>query len=156
MDTLRQDPDLEFAHRGLHGQFLPPESPLAMSKQQLRGTKPRKGEGRAALAPVTAFRRACIFVGTALMTSVGCYGMYEVLQVGGVTILEWMVFILFLLLFAWIAFSFMSALAGFAVLLFRMKDPLGIDPNAPLPPIESRNAMLLPTYNEDPYQIMAR
>jgi membrane glycosyltransferase len=156
MDTLRQDPDLEFSHRGLHGQFLPPESPLAMSKQQLRGNEPSKGEGRAALAPVVAFRRACIFVGTALMTSAGCYEMYEVLQVGGVTILEWMVFVLFVLLFAWIAFSFMSALAGFAVLLFRMKDPLGIDPNAPLPSIESRNAMLLPTYNEDPYQIMAR
>ena len=90
------------------------------------------------------------------MTSAGCYEMYQVLQVGGVTILEWMVLVLFVLLFAWIAFSFMSALAGFAVLLFRIKDPLGIDPDAPLPLIESRNAMLLPTYNEDPYQIMAR
>jgi membrane glycosyltransferase len=156
MDTLRQHPDLKVSHRGLHGQFLPPESPLAMSKQQLRGNEPGKGEGRVVLAPVIAFRRACIFVGTALMTSAGCYEMYEVLQVGGVTILEWMVFILFVLLFTWIAFSFMSALAGFAVLLFRLKDPLGIDLNAPLPPIESRNAMLLPTYNEDPYQIMAR
>ena len=156
MDTLRQDPDLELLRRRLHGQFLPPESPLAMSKQQLRGAQPRKGEGRPALAPVVGFRRACIFVGTALMTSAGCYEMYQVLQVGGVTILEWMVLVLFVLLFAWIAFSFMSALAGFAVLLFRIKDPLGIDPDAPLPLIESRNAMLLPTYNEDPYQIMAR
>jgi membrane glycosyltransferase len=82
--------------------------------------------------------------------------MYEVLQVGGVTILEWMVLFLFVLLFAWIAFSFMSALAGFAVLLFCTKDPLGIDPAAPLPSIGSKNAMLLPTYNEDPYRIMAR
>ncbi len=82
--------------------------------------------------------------------------MYEVLQVGGVTILEWMVLVLFVLLFAWIAFSFMSALAGFVVLLFRSRDPLGIDPDAPLPSIGSRNAMLLPTYNEDPYRIMAR
>src|SRR5665647_3830153 len=155
MDTLRQDPDLELPRRRLHGQFLPPESPLAMSKQQLRGAQPRKGEGRPA-APVVGFRRACIFVGTALMTSAGCYEMYQVLQVGGVTILEWIVLVLFVLLFAWIAFSFMSALAGFAVLLFRIKDPLGIDPDAPLPLIESRNAMLLPTYNEDPYQIMAR
>src|SRR5260370_38723375 len=82
--------------------------------------------------------------------------MYEVLQVSGVTILEWMVLFLFVLLFAWIAFSFMSALAGFAVLLFRTKDPLGIDPAAPLPSIGSKNAMLLPTYNENPYRIMAR
>ena len=63
---------------------------------------------------------------------------------------------LFVLLFAWIAFSFMSALAGFAVLLFRKKDELGIDPAAPLPAIRSRTAMLLPTYNEDPYRVLAR
>ena len=48
----------------------------------------------------------------------GCYEMYEVVQVGGVTRLEWMVLVLFVTLFAWIAFSFSSALAGFAVLLF--------------------------------------
>ena len=156
MDTLRQDPDLELSRRRLHGKFLPPESPLAMSKQKLHGVQLRKDKGRAALAPRLVFRRACIFVGTASMTAAGCYEMYEVLQVGGVTILEWMVLVLFVLLFAWIAFSFMSALAGFAVLLFRIRDPLGIDPDAPLPLIESRNAMLLPTYNENPYQIMAR
>jgi membrane glycosyltransferase len=67
-----------------------------------------------------------------------------------------MVLGLFVLLFAWIAFSFMSNLAGFFVLLFRMRDPLGIDVKAPLPSIRSMNAMLLPTYNEDPYRIMAR
>ena len=156
MDTLRQDPDLELSGRRLHAKFLPPELPLAMSKQKLHGAQLRKDKGRAALAPRLAFRRACIFVGTASMTAAGCYEMYEVLQVGGVTFLEWMVLVLFVLLFAWIAFSFMSALAGFAVLLFRIKDPLGIDPDAPLPLIESRNAMLLPTYNENPYQIMAR
>jgi len=50
----------------------------------------------------------------------------------------------------------MSTLAGFAVLLFRARDRLGIDSAAPLPTIGSRNAMLLPTYNEDPYRIMAR
>src|SRR5258708_33044565 len=70
--------------------------------------------------------------------------------------LEWTVLFLFAPLFAWIAFSFMSALAGFAVLLLRTRDPLGIDPDAPVPSIGSRNAMLLPTYNEDPYRIMAR
>ena len=50
----------------------------------------------------------------------------------------------------------MSALAGFAVLLFRSRDALGIDPDAPLPALHSRNAMLLPTYNESPHRIMAR
>ena len=128
---------------------------MVMSKQTFQGFQRREDNQKAALDSV-ALRRACIFTGTAAMTAAGCYEMYEVLQVGGVTILEWMVLFLFVLLFAWIAFSFMSVLAGFAVLLFRTKDPLGIDPAAPLPSIGSRNAMLLPTYNEDPYRIMAR
>src|SRR5438552_2609053 len=154
MDTLTQHPDIK-PNGGSRAQFLPPESPMAMSKQPLRDFESRAGDQSAALESV-ALRRACIFAGTAAMTGAGCYEMYEVLQVGGVTMLEWTVLFLFVPLFAWIAFSFMSALAGFAVLLLRTRDPLGIDPDAPLPSIESRSAMLLPTYNEDPYRIMAR
>ncbi|MGB6394075.1 MAG: glucans biosynthesis glucosyltransferase MdoH [Bradyrhizobium sp.] len=155
MGTLRQDHDLEFSHGGPRGPLLPAESPLTMSKQQLRGLERGRIDPKAVPTPV-AFRRACILIATAAMTSAGSYEMYEVLQVGGVTILEWMVLALFVLLFAWIAFSFMSTVAGFVVLLFRMKDPLGIDPEAPLPSIGRRSAMLLPTYNEDPHRIMAR
>src|SRR5439155_23354254 len=73
-----------------------------------------------------------------------------------ITVLESIILALFVLLFAWIAFSFMSAVAGFVVLLFRKKDELGIDPGTPLPAIRSRAAMLLPTYNEDPYRVLAR
>jgi membrane glycosyltransferase len=155
MDTLRQQRDLELADGEPRGLFLPAESPLPMSKQQLRGLAQGKGETKAAPARI-AFRRALILLGTAAMTAAGSYEMYEVLNVGGVTILEWMVLGLFVLLFAWIAFSFMSTIAGFFLLLFRMKDPLGIDPEAPLPSIGSRTAMLLPTYNEDPHRIVAR
>jgi membrane glycosyltransferase len=154
MDTLTQNRGLELPQRGPQAQFLPPESPLPMVTQQLRSFQ--RGEGHTEVPRSTALRRACIFVGTAAMTAAGCYEMYEVVQVGGVTVLEWMVLGLFVLLFAWIALSFTSSLAGFAVLLFRARDPLGIDPAAPLPTIGSRNAMLLPTYNEDPYRIMAR
>jgi membrane glycosyltransferase len=155
MDTLTQQPGLEGSQGSAREQFLPAESPLPMSTQQLRSFQQSTGDSNAALES-TMLRRACIFAGTAALTAAGCYEMYEVLQVGGVTFLEWMVLVLFVLLFAWVAFSFMSALAGFAVLLFRSRDPLGIDPDAPLPQIASKNAMLLPTYNEDPGRIMAR
>src|SRR6202163_1096573 len=154
MDTLTQHRDLK-PDGGARAQFLPAESPMAMSKQPLRGFQTTQPNQNAALDSV-ALRRAGIFAGTAALTAAGCYEMYEVLQVGGVTALEWMVLFLFVPLFAWIAFSFMSGLAGLGVLLFRAKDTLGIDPGAPPPPIDSRNAMLLPTYNEDPYRIMAR
>jgi membrane glycosyltransferase len=154
MDTLTQSPGVE-PECGAQSGFLPPEAPLAISKQPLRALPGREHHQKAALTSVP-LRRAFIFFGTAAMTMAGCYEMYEVLQVGGVTALEWMVLFLFVLLFAWIAFSFMSALAGFVVLLFRATDRLGIDSDAPLPAIGSKNAMLLPTYNEDPYRIMAR
>jgi membrane glycosyltransferase len=156
MDTLTQDTQFQLSRgSGPLEQFLPPESPLPMPEQPLRAFHGGNIETNAANMPV-AFRRAFILAGTAAMTGAGCYEMYEVLSVGGVTALEWMVLVLFVLLFAWIAFSFMSSLAGFFILLFRRKDPLGIDPDAPLPSLSSKNAMLLPTYNEDPDRIMAR
>ena len=151
MDTLTQGPD----NGALRQKLLPPESPMPMSKQQLRSFRREKPDTKVAANSV-ALRRAFVFLSTAGMTVAGCYEMYRVVDVGGVTTLEWMVLFLFVLLFAWIAFSFVSALAGFAVLLFRIRDPLGIDPDAPLPAIGSKNAMLLPTYNEDPYRIVAR
>ncbi|MDO9563164.1 MAG: glucans biosynthesis glucosyltransferase MdoH [Bradyrhizobium sp.] len=135
-------------------EFLPPESTLEMSTQALRNFD--RAVGAADSGPSFALRRAYIFIGTVALTLGGCYEMYQVLQVGGITTLEAMVLVLFVLLFAWIAFSFMSTLAGFFVLLLRKQDALAIDPDAPLPQVRSRNAMLLPTYNEDPYRIMAR
>jgi membrane glycosyltransferase len=125
-----------------------------MGTQQLRSFQ--RGERRGRTSSSAVLRRAFIFVGTAVLTAAGCYEMYNVVEVGGVTVLEWMILGLFVVLFAWIAFSFMSNLAGFAVLLFGASDTLGIDPAAPLPRIGSKNAMLLPTYNEDPDRIMAR
>jgi len=155
MGTLIRTPDSEASDDSRQNGFLPTESPTAMSTQSLHDFHGQKYIAESALKSIS-LRRAYIFIGTAAMTLAGCYEMYQVLQVGGITILEAMVLGLFVLLFAWIAFSFVSALAGFFVLLFRMRDPLGIDPKAPLPSIRSRNAMLLPTYNEDPYRIMAR
>jgi membrane glycosyltransferase len=157
MDTLTQNSEFQLSQGGgPPEQFLPPESPLPMSEQQLRTFHRGNSTETSAAHTSVSFRRAFIFAGTAAMTVAGCYEMYEVLSVGGVTALEWMVLVLFVLLFAWIAFSFMSSLAGFFVLLFRRKEPLGIDPDAPLPLLSSKNAMLLPTYNEDPYRVVAR
>ena len=133
-------------------QFLPPEAPMEMAVRPLPPWPQAQASEFARAWP----RRAYLLAGTVFLTLAGCYEMYEVLQVGGVTILEAIILALFVLLFAWIAFSFMSAIAGFFVLLLRQKDELGIDSSSPLPAIESRTAMLLPTYNEDPYSVLAR
>lgn len=137
------------------GDFLPPETPMAMPAQALM-PKPGTATARFVEPMPTAHRRAFLLIGTAAMTIAGGYEMYEVLRVGGVTLLEGLVLFLFVLLFAWIAFSFVSAVAGFAMLLVRRRDALGIETDASLPGLTSRNAMLIPTYNEDPYRIMAR
>ncbi|MBR1147790.1 glucans biosynthesis glucosyltransferase MdoH [Bradyrhizobium sp. AUGA SZCCT0431] len=153
MDTLgKVHGSLQRSDRPFN-QFLPREAPMDMALRPQQRLQP---QAQAADFTTAWPRRACILAGTVLLTLAGCYEMYQVLQVGGVTILEWMILVLFVLLFAWIAFSFTSAIAGFFVLLFRRKDELGIDSSAALPAIESRTAMLLPTYNEDPYRVLAR
>ena len=151
MDTLAKTGAPEAGKIPLK-EFLPREAPMDMAVQPLRRFEPQPAPRFASMWA----RRGFILTGTAILTAAGCYEMYRVLQVGGVTVLESIILVLFVLLFAWIAFSFMSALAGFFVLLTRKKDELGIDPRAPLPAIHSRTAMLLPTYNEDPHRVLAR
>ncbi len=119
MDTLGK------VHGSLHrsdpplNQFLPRETPMEMAVQPLPPFRP---QAQASEFTRAWPRRAYLLAGTVFLTLAGCYEMYEVLQVGGVTILESIILALFVLLFAWIAFSFMSAIAGFFVLLLRRKD----------------------------------
>src|SRR3954462_1580842 len=154
MGPLTKSPESPLAGAVLDFPFLPSDAALEMPAQSLRPFRRQSsmGFGLQSITP----RRGYVFIGTSALTAAGCYEMYDVLKVGGMTVLEGMVLVLFVLLFAWIAFSFVSTLAGFAVLLFRTRDRLGIYPAAPLPAVASRNAMLLPTYNEDPDRITAR
>lgn len=135
--------------------YLPVEAPLAMPPCRL-DRPPEPDAARALTNRTVAARRWFVFSGTAALTGAGAYEMYDVLKVGGVTTLEGMVLALFVVLFAWIAFSFMSALAGFLVLLGSSRDVLPIETGGPLPGVAGRTAMLLPTYNEDPHHLTAR
>src|SRR5262245_47770803 len=107
MDALRL---LPAAPSAAGAPYLPPEAPLAMPVQSLH-------EGACAgglpLAPGSiAVRRTFVF-GIALALSIlAAYEMYQVLAVGGLTTLESVILILFVILFAWIALSFASLLGG--------------------------------------------
>ncbi|SHN80665.1 glucans biosynthesis glucosyltransferase MdoH [Bradyrhizobium erythrophlei] len=153
MDTLEKSP--EPAWSAIADHFLPPESTLSMEPCRLDQITERK-RASSPFQTVLLFRRAFIFSGATLLTIAGGYEMYRVVKVGGVTVLEVMLLAFFLILLAWVAFSFMSALAGFFVLLTRHQGGLKIDRDGPLPQLSSRTAMLLPTYNEDPHDLMAR
>jgi len=136
--------------------FLPPEAPLAMPAQALRATERDPARPRPARPRWLAVRRAFVFGAAIAGTAAAGYQMYKVFEVGGLTVLETVVLALFVILFAWIALSFASACAGFVLELIGPARVLGIDASAPLPAITSANALLLPTYNEDPRRVMAR
>lgn len=137
------------------GGFLPPERPLAMPQQSLweRRERPRSPATGARSVPL---RRLFVFGTSIAMTVAAAYEMVQVLQVGGLTVLETIVLVLFVALFAWIALSFVSTVVGFLGVLAGPNRTLDIDTREPLPDLTARTALLLPTYNEEPHRVMAR
>lgn len=139
--------------------FLPPEAPIDMPEQELHADGPKAPGGPArpwARPWALAARRAFVILSTVAMTGVAAEQMYLVLSVSSLTTLETAILCLFVMLFAWVAFSFASALAGFALTLFGNGRVLDIDPREPLPELKSRHALLVPTYNETPSRVFAR
>jgi membrane glycosyltransferase len=135
--------------------FLPEEAPIAMPVQDLR--KAHANPRLITVKPAAlAWRRVLVFLGTAAMTLFGADQMYLVLAVTNLTALEAVVLGLFVILFAWVAFSFISALIGFVLTLFDKDGALDIDNHGPLPPLTHRHALLVPTYNETPSRLFAR
>lgn len=135
--------------------FLPPEQPIDMPGQTLHGEVRR--DPPADLRPrYLGLRRAFIVLATLAMTAVAAEQMYLVLSVSSLTILEGAILVLFVVLFAWIAFSFANAFTGFMLTLIGPDTSLGIDSRASLPNLDKRHALLVPTYNEDPARLFAR
>src|SRR3954469_6222089 len=157
MDSLTS-PTLRGANTGSSiapHSFLPLEAPLTMPVQSLWGRRQR------APAPQTwrlvfAFRRFFVVGATAAMTCVAAYEMYLVLSVSALTLPESGLLGLFVLLFAWIAFSLVSGIGGFFSLLTGRANDLRIPTECPLPNLRSSNALLIPTYNEEPGRVFAR
>ena len=76
--------------------------------------------------------------------------MYRVVEVGVITLLEWVLVILFVFNFSWIAVAFTSSVVGFLWLLFRAPAP------GPLPDALTRKtAVVMPIYNEAPARVFA-
>lgn len=152
MDAVATRPSLAQARVP---RFLPPDAPLEMPEQSL-GHPGQKSPAIAVKPPMLWLRRAFILFATIVMTAFAADQMYEVLAVSTLTILETLVLVLFVALFAWIAFSFASSFVGFLLSLGRGDRTLGIDPAQDLPVLTARHALLVPTYNESPGRIMAR
>ncbi len=131
---------------------LPPPSPLAMPVQSLREGPPRV-EGAPVAPRSLALTRILVIGGAALMTAIGGRQMFLVLNGSGESTLGWIVLVLFVVLFAWIALAFTSALAGLVDMLGRRRrQPAG---TGPLPTLTGRTALLMPCYNEHPARVTA-
>lgn len=136
---------------------LPPEAPLAMPVQDLHAKPDFEGRPRTPITePRSILLRRLAVVGSAFaLTAFGAWRTHKVLDANGVTLLGSLMLVLFVALFIWIALSFTSSLAGFFSLVTRGGLGLGIARSGPLPEVQVRTALLLPTYNEPPHRVMA-
>ncbi len=131
---------------------LPDAAPLVMPVQSLA----EHAERRRRMARETArpWRAMLLVAATVLLTFPAVIGLSGALRIDGLTGLDLGVLATFTLLFAWIAFAFVSALAAFAPNADG-DDPC-LDPSFPVPGLTSRTAILAPVYNEDPHPLFAR
>src|SRR5262249_61914004 len=85
---------------------LPDEAPLPMPVQSL-WHKPHAAPPNP--TPGVAARRFLLFLATLALTAFAAYEMHLVFQGGSLTALEAVILVRYVLLFAWIAFSFATA-----------------------------------------------
>jgi membrane glycosyltransferase len=130
---------------------LPDEAPLAMPTQSL-WTAPERHATPGTELRLIGLRRILVIGSAIVMTVEATHEMYRVLGVNGPTVLAIVMLTLFVALFAWIALSFTSALAGFFSLLTGGgRRLLTRDTTVPA----TRTALLMPTYNESPQRVTA-
>src|SRR6185437_6174339 len=132
---------------------LPDEAPMLMPTQSLHAAPKRVPRPPSSPRGIV-LRRLLVIGGAIALAGAGIWQMELVLAVNGLTPLAVFMLALFLALFAWIALSFTSAIAGFLSTLSGGGRRLGIG-TGPLPALATRTALLMPCYNETPARVMA-
>ena len=132
---------------------LPDDAPLAMPAQCLRSSPVAARPARASSANLRLGGLIAVTVG---LTGLALTPVYGVLSADTLGPLDLLILVLVAMLFAWSAFSFLSAFAGFVVGLGRAPCTLGIETSGPLPGLDRRTAVLMPVFNEAPRPVFAR
>ena len=124
---------------------VPAPAPLAMPVQSLKRFGPREA---AVAATGPDFRlilaRLFVFGGALALTFYGGFEMYKVVSISGTTFLQYVLLILFIVNFSWIALAATSGVLGFVSLAARRIMPH----RAPASPIATQTAIVMPIYNE--------
>ncbi len=132
---------------------LPEDQPMEMPAQSFGAPSSAPCASRA--SPANR-RLGGLIAATLVLTALALTPVYGVLSADTIGPLDVLILVLVALLFAWSAFSFLSAFAGFVVGLVRAPCELGLEASGPLPALRSRTAVLMPVFNETPRPVFAR
>lgn len=130
---------------------LPPAAPLAMPEQRFD-----RCDARAAVVGPSGMtlRRAALVGGAGALGLLAASVLMQSLARDGFEVRDVVLLALFLPLFAWLAFSCLSALAGFVSLVMGRREDLAAAAPGRLP--LGATAVLVPIYNEEVGAIFAR
>ena len=129
---------------------MPTESHLDMPTQSLSrfNRRGRRGWSNPIHRSTPWLARIVVFGLALILLAYGTEEMYRVVNIGVVTLLEWILVALFVANFSWIALAFSSSIVGFVWLLFFAPKPL------PMPTaLAGKTAVVMPIYNEAPSRI---
>ncbi|MCJ8501545.1 glucans biosynthesis glucosyltransferase MdoH [Desulfatitalea alkaliphila] len=131
--------------RPKHAMAMPPEAPRPMPRQDLH----RAPEAAPALTRSVRswFARLLVIAITAGMAGYGIYEMLGVVDFLRMTILQGVMLVFFAITFTWIAFAAAGAVVGMFTPRARF--------SASDSPGDSRTALVMPVYNENPLQTTA-
>jgi membrane glycosyltransferase len=127
---------------------LPPEAPLAMPAQDFHH---RPQPTHRSAPPRHWARRGFLVAGSGLIGFVASLGIAGLLAVDGYDAVDQVIVVLSLMLFAWIGFGLLTAVAGLALSISN-RGKIGRAYPAPSRPV----AILMPVYNEDIAAVGAR
>jgi membrane glycosyltransferase len=134
---------------------VPDETATHMPAQDLAGwhtsSQARYDQDRAD----TRRRRTIVFAATLVLTAAAGYEMYQVLNVGRMTVLQVALLVVFTVNFVWIALPFVNGLIGFLA-LWGGRGVSGITLLQQGSALTTRTALLMPIYNEAPQRVFAR
>jgi membrane glycosyltransferase len=149
LDLFRSKPRTDVADLA----DLPDEAPLDMPAQSLRDAVRRRPAPNRSPAAV---RLSGLIAATLSITGIALSPVCRLLGADTFGPLDLVIIALVALLFAWTAFAFLSALAGFLAGRGHAACELKIAADGPPPTLSSRNAVLLPIYNEAAQPVLAR
>jgi membrane glycosyltransferase len=136
---------------------LPPDRPIAMPVQDF-SRQPATGRARAT-EPVDyhmAARRLLVLAMSAVPALIAMRELQRTIGLDGLSGWEIAYLLLFIPLFAWIAFGFSTSLLGFLVTTVREQKIMRRLPPMPARLPEGRTAVLLPVCNEDFLGVLGR